>query len=151
MDVVVGEVPPAADPLGPLDMGATQQGHCGPLVHVLRVQPATQIKDVSNSKTLSPSSCRRRQITQMQTGRCFANLPLSPKKEPTSFGSADAQELLCWQVPFQASLHPQLSTRGPSLPWAIVNPGGISQQTPVRHNFSFERLFFSAPLVLEEN
>lgn len=44
MDVVVGEVPAAADALGPLHMGATEQSHCGPLVHVLGVQSETKPK-----------------------------------------------------------------------------------------------------------
>lgn len=37
MDIVVGEVSATADPLGPLHVGATQQGYRGPLMHVLRV------------------------------------------------------------------------------------------------------------------
>jgi hypothetical protein len=36
---VVGQVPSTADALGPLDMGATQQGHRGTLVIILRCQP----------------------------------------------------------------------------------------------------------------
>lgn len=37
VDVMVGEVPSAADPLGPLHVGATQQGYCGPLMHIFGV------------------------------------------------------------------------------------------------------------------
>lgn len=44
VDVVVGEVPSAADPLGSLHMGAAQQGYRGPLMHVLWIQPKTQTK-----------------------------------------------------------------------------------------------------------
>lgn len=44
VDVMVGEVSPAADPLGSLHMGAAQQGYRGPLMHILRVQPKTQTK-----------------------------------------------------------------------------------------------------------
>lgn len=51
VDVVIGEVPPAADALRPLDVGAAQQGHRGPLVHVLRVQPEGRPKgNVSKSQ-----------------------------------------------------------------------------------------------------
>ena len=38
LSVVIGQVASAADALSPLDVGPTQQGHRGPLVHVLRGQ-----------------------------------------------------------------------------------------------------------------
>lgn len=44
VDVVVGQVPAAADALGPLHVGAAQQRDRGPLVHVLGVQSETQAK-----------------------------------------------------------------------------------------------------------
>lgn len=103
VDVVIGEVPPAADALRPLDVGAAQQGDRGPLVHVLRVQPEGRPKgNVNKPKDLPPSSCK------MQINRCLTSLPLPrKKKEPTSFCSADTRELFCLQVPSKTSLPPQ--------------------------------------------
>ena len=40
LDLVVGQVPPTADALRPLDVRAAQQGHRWTLVHVLGREPA---------------------------------------------------------------------------------------------------------------
>lgn len=45
---MVGQVPSTADALGPLDMGATQQGHRGTLVIILRCQPG----DIQETKVI---------------------------------------------------------------------------------------------------
>lgn len=44
LDIMVGQVPSTADPLSPFHMGATQQGHCGPLMNIFGIQPGTEGK-----------------------------------------------------------------------------------------------------------
>lgn len=61
VDVVVGEVPSAADPLGPLHVGATQQGYRGPLMHIFGVQPKQREKGNGNKpQNLLPLYCKRK-------------------------------------------------------------------------------------------
>lgn len=108
VDVVVGEVPPAADALRPLDVGAAQQGHRGPLVHVLRVQPEGRTKGNVSKSQGSPAFVLRDANQQV------TSLPSPLKKEPTSFCSADSRELFCLQVPSETSLHPQQSSPSPA-------------------------------------
>lgn len=52
LDIMVSQVPSTADPLSPFHMGATQQGHCGPLVNIFGIQPGTEGKLVLSAADL---------------------------------------------------------------------------------------------------